>query len=87
MRCDHSILGGIWTELPPGVEQSAVVKEPIYSVFTMLEAVRLVESDPTVATTDDPGYGPGGIQELVKQALVMSVSSALHGYGCTDFQE
>ena len=87
MRCDHSILGGIWTELPPGVEQSAVVKEPIYSVFTMLEAVRLVESDPKVAPTDDPGFGRGGMQEPVKQALVMSVPSALHGSGFPNFQE
>ncbi|ORY61364.1 spermine/spermidine synthase [Pseudomassariella vexata] len=38
MRCDHSLLGGEWTKLP-----KYIVGEPIYSVFTMLEAVRLVE--------------------------------------------
>jgi hypothetical protein len=39
MRCDHSLLGGEWTKLP-----KIVVGEPVYAVFTMLEAVRLVET-------------------------------------------
>ncbi|KAI2628648.1 S-adenosyl-L-methionine-dependent methyltransferase [Hypoxylon sp. NC1633] len=38
MRCDHSLLGGEWTKLP-----RKIVAEPIYSVFTQLEAVRLVQ--------------------------------------------
>ncbi|KAI0839653.1 S-adenosyl-L-methionine-dependent methyltransferase [Hypoxylon sp. FL0890] len=38
MRCDHSLLGGEWTKFP-----RKIVAEPIYSVFTQLEAVRLVE--------------------------------------------
>ncbi|MCJ1418123.1 hypothetical protein MMC32_004468 [Xylographa parallela] len=42
MRCDHSLLGGEWT-LPSKYESR--VKEPIYSVFTLLEAVRLVETE------------------------------------------
>lgn len=40
MRCDHSLLGGEWT-LPP--DGKRMVAEPVYAVFTMLEAVRLVE--------------------------------------------
>lgn len=39
MRCDHSLLGGEWIRYK-GVR----VAEPIYGVFTMLEAVRLVET-------------------------------------------
>ncbi|KAL8897051.1 MAG: hypothetical protein Q9207_007410 [Kuettlingeria erythrocarpa] len=39
MRCDHSLLGGSWTPPPGYVER---VHEPIYAVFVMLEAVRLV---------------------------------------------
>ena len=49
MRCDHSLLGGEWV---PGVGKwpggkgneggRGVVGEPVYSVFIMLEAVRLV---------------------------------------------
>ncbi|RYP86130.1 hypothetical protein DL769_000808 [Monosporascus sp. CRB-8-3] len=38
MRCDHSLLGGEWTKF-----KKVRVGEPIYSVFTQLEAVRLVD--------------------------------------------
>lgn len=39
MRCDHSLLGGEWINF-----KGPRVAEPIYGVFTMLEAVRLVET-------------------------------------------
>ncbi|EXJ79747.1 hypothetical protein A1O3_08030 [Capronia epimyces CBS 606.96] len=42
MRCDHSLLGGEW-KMPPSKKNQRKVGEPIYAVFTMLEAVRLVE--------------------------------------------
>jgi hypothetical protein len=40
MRCDHSLLGGNWIKYktPTGVP------EPIYAVFVMLEAIRLVRT-------------------------------------------
>jgi len=38
MRCDHSLLGGEWVKF-----KADPVAEPIYGVFVMLEAVRLVE--------------------------------------------
>lgn len=41
MRCDHSLLGGEW------LAREAGVKEPIYGVFVMLEAVRLVKVEQT----------------------------------------
>lgn len=37
LRCDHSILGGEWISAAP-----SIVVDPIYAVFVMLEAVRLV---------------------------------------------
>lgn len=43
MRCDHSLLGGQWLVTDTRREQGWKVDEPIYSVFTMLEAVRLIE--------------------------------------------
>ncbi|KAJ5397601.1 Spermine/spermidine synthase family protein [Penicillium cosmopolitanum] len=43
MRCDHSLLGGQWTKSVPGYKPE--VEDPIYAVFAMLEAVRLVEPD------------------------------------------
>lgn len=42
MRCDHSLLGGEWTLPDDGKRR---VAEPVYAVFTMLEAVRLVERE------------------------------------------
>ncbi|KAI3333919.1 S-adenosyl-L-methionine-dependent methyltransferase [Ustulina deusta] len=38
MRCDQSLLGGEWTKFGRNI-----VAEPVYSVFTQLEAVRLVQ--------------------------------------------
>lgn len=46
MRCDHSLLGGEWTRRPP--HYNPRVSDPIYAVFTMLEAVRLVEFVPGI---------------------------------------
>ena len=44
MRCDHSLLGGEWVKfLGKGQFKGNQVAEPIYGVFAMLEAVRLVE--------------------------------------------
>ena len=51
MRCDHSLLGGEWINKPEG--HPAVLNEPIYSIFLMLEAVRLVETVSAKSTTDD----------------------------------
>jgi len=55
MRCDHSLLGG---EFIPPPNYHWIVKDPIYSIFTTLEAVRLVEADfsntlPAARTTND----------------------------------
>lgn len=41
MRCDHSLLGGEWFKHPRAAVSA--LREPVYSVFVMLEAVRLVE--------------------------------------------
>ena len=48
MRCDHSLLGGEW-KMPPNSKKAVERKvgEPIYSIFVMLEAVRLVEAGPS----------------------------------------
>ena len=51
MRCDHSLLGGEWINKPEG--HPAVLNEPIYTIFLMLEAVRLVETVSAKSTTDN----------------------------------
>lgn len=44
MRCDHSLLGGEWVRyIGVGQFEGNQVAEPVYGVFAMLEAVRLVE--------------------------------------------
>lgn len=40
LRCDHSLLGGEWVKVRPTDPR---VAEPIYSIFVMLEAVRLID--------------------------------------------
>ena len=45
MRCDHSLLGGEWTNTPR--------PEPIFAIFAMLEAVRLVEPDERQSHKED----------------------------------
>lgn len=49
MRCDHSLLGGEWLNPPEpkAGDPPRLVAEPIYAVFTMLEAVRLVDPPPS----------------------------------------
>ncbi|KAL2043795.1 hypothetical protein N7G274_003314 [Stereocaulon virgatum] len=50
MRCDHSLLGGEWLEKPK--RHSSVLNEPIYAIFVMLEAVRLVEIESSQSMID-----------------------------------
>ena len=45
MRCDHSLLGGEWKIPPRKGRRPPRTQEPIYAIFAMLEAVRLVETD------------------------------------------
>ncbi|KAK6360470.1 hypothetical protein TWF730_006612 [Orbilia blumenaviensis] len=56
LRCDHSILGGVWLpshpELKTPVPIPVHLREPIYAVFVMLEAVRLI--DPPARERSDP---------------------------------
>ena len=47
MRCDHSLLGGEWV-----MHQGLKVAEPVFGVFVMLEAVRLVEREKQVRDVD-----------------------------------
>ena len=66
MRCDHSLLGGEWINKPEG--HPARFNEPIYSIFVMLEAVRLLETpslQPPLETAEK--------KKKKKQALIMWV--------------
>lgn len=52
MRCDHSLLGGEWKATKARRFKGWKVNEPIYSVFEMLEAVRLIELDPPIVDAE-----------------------------------
>jgi len=59
LRCDHSLLGGEWLVTPTAYERGQRQRETIFSVFVLLEAVRLLENDsssvsPTIQ--DSPAY-------------------------------
>ncbi|KAJ9502145.1 hypothetical protein H2202_002209 [Exophiala xenobiotica] len=59
MRCDHSLLGGEW-KMSAQSNSKSRVGEPIYAIFTMLEAVRLVErSSPNRPRALSIGLGVG----------------------------
>jgi hypothetical protein len=49
MRCDHSLLGGEWLSRS---DRNSILAEPIYGVFVMLEAVRLVEVKKSVPDSE-----------------------------------
>lgn len=63
MRCDHSLLGGEWFPQPGHESQ---LREPVYAIFVMLEAVRLVQSADGSGSKREVGEGQ-------KSALVVYV--------------
>lgn len=58
MRCDHSLLGGEWFPQPGHEHQ---LREPVYAIFVMLEAVRLIQ----------PASGVQELQDRQENALIM----------------
>ncbi|KAL2176260.1 S-adenosyl-L-methionine-dependent methyltransferase [Thermothelomyces heterothallicus CBS 202.75] len=53
LRCDHSLLGGEWVKLiGQGRLKGNQVAEPVYSVFAMLEAVRLVKTPEPIVDSE-----------------------------------
>ncbi|PGH34868.1 hypothetical protein GX50_02318 [[Emmonsia] crescens] len=74
MRCDHSLLGGEWTQMPN--TQYPEVREPIYSIFTMLEAVRLINND-----DGSSRRGGSGTNSLVIGLGIGTTPTALINHG------
>ena len=70
MRCDHSLLGGEWINKPEG--HPAVLNEPIYAIFLMLEAVRLVQTVSAGDTTDNDKNA------LIVWVQILASASILH---------
>ncbi|KAI9683254.1 MAG: hypothetical protein M1822_006119 [Bathelium mastoideum] len=53
LRCDHSLLGGEWLVTPKLQEEGITRRESVYAVFSMLEAVRLVENKASARGDDE----------------------------------
>ncbi|CAI6340900.1 unnamed protein product [Periconia digitata] len=54
LRCDHSLLGGEWLVTPASYEKGQRKRETIFSVFVLLEAVRLVKPHKSISSAPVP---------------------------------
>ncbi|CUS07387.1 unnamed protein product [Tuber aestivum] len=93
LRCDHSLLGGVWESPPPGFEYvSQGVKEPIYAIFVMLEAVRLVDPPPKNPNPKALAIGLGigtAVNGLIAHGVetdVVELDPVVHQYATEFFQ-
>ncbi|KAH8665826.1 spermine/spermidine synthase family protein-like protein [Tricladium varicosporioides] len=89
MRCDHSLLGGEWL----AYKSSNGLREPIYGVFVMLEAVRLMETTQVTPLEEQTalviGLGIGTtpaalIQHGIKTTIV-EIDPVVHEYALKYF--
>ena len=94
LRCDHSLLGGEWLLTDTRRKNEGwKVNEPIYSVFEMLEAVRLMELEPSIADAEARALVVGlGIGTAPKAFLahgidttVVELDPVVHEYAMTYF--
>ncbi|KAK3349985.1 S-adenosyl-L-methionine-dependent methyltransferase [Lasiosphaeria hispida] len=95
LRCDHSLLGGEWVKfIGKGQFKGNQVAEPIYGVFAMLEAVRLVEMPQpivdTVAKALVIGLGvgtlPGALVAHGIHTTVVEIDPVVHAFASKYFQ-
>ena len=79
MRCDHSLLGGEFLLTEARRENEGwKVDEPIYSVFEMLEAVRLIETQPPILDAKAQALVIGlGIGTLPKAFLAHGINTTI----------
>ncbi|TDZ29016.1 Polyamine aminopropyltransferase [Colletotrichum spinosum] len=89
LRCDHSLLGGEWVR-----HKGPRVAEPIYGVFVMLEAVRLVKTKNPVPDSEanalNIGLGIGTLPAaLVAHGIsttVVEIDPVVHEFASKYFQ-
>ncbi|KAF1994280.1 S-adenosyl-L-methionine-dependent methyltransferase [Amniculicola lignicola CBS 123094] len=96
MRCDHSLLGGEWMVTPYAAERGQTQRETIFSVFVLLEAVRLVKDVEKVAPVPDTeksalviGLGIGTAPNaLISQGInttIVELDPVVHHYATKYF--
>ncbi|KAL8706649.1 MAG: hypothetical protein Q9225_007927, partial [Loekoesia sp. 1 TL-2023] len=93
MRCDHSLLGGEWLEQGG---QAPGLREPVYAIFVMLEAVRLVQPKAgTVRAQDDQesalviglgiGTTPSALVAHRIDTTVVEIDPVVHAFATQHF--
>ncbi|KAF2482834.1 S-adenosyl-L-methionine-dependent methyltransferase [Neohortaea acidophila] len=94
LRCDHSLLGGKWLLTPQRRElEGWTVDEPVYPVFEMLEAVRLLDLQPSVPDSQasalviglGTGTAPGALLAHGINTTVVEVDPIIHQYAVKHF--
>nr|OQO09240.1 hypothetical protein B0A51_18690 [Rachicladosporium sp. CCFEE 5018] len=93
LRCDHSLLGGEWQLTPERRKQGWQVSEPIYAVFEMLEAVRLLQSERPVSDKDAQalviglgiGTAPKALMSHGINTTIVELDPIVHRYASTYF--
>jgi spermidine synthase len=81
MRCDHSLLGGEWTHTVHTPDPAAKVAEPIYAVFAMLEAVRLVEASEGAQKSTESERNALAMYVLTAPILADNLLTSIRGLG------
>ena len=97
LRCDHSLLGGNWLAPPrtPGSSRDTLVPEPIYAIFTMLEAVRLIDPAPALTPPATQlkalniglgvGTAPSALIHHKINTTILELDPAVHAYAVQYF--
>ncbi|KAK0673013.1 S-adenosyl-L-methionine-dependent methyltransferase [Cercophora samala] len=95
MRCDHSLLGGEWVKfLNQGQFKGNQVAEPIYGVFAMLEAVRLVKTPEKIKDNEAKalviglgiGTTPAALVAHGIDTTVVEIDPVVHEFALEYFQ-
>ncbi|PMD48112.1 spermine/spermidine synthase [Hyaloscypha variabilis F] len=89
MRCDHSLLGGEWLSR----SHRNSLAEPIYGVFVMLEAVRLVEVKKSVPDSEAKalliglgiGTTPAALMAHGIDTTIVEIDPVVHEYATKYF--
>ncbi|KAK1759527.1 polyamine aminopropyltransferase [Echria macrotheca] len=94
MRCDHSLLGGEWVKfIGQGQFKGNQVAEPVYGVFAMLEAVRLVKMPKPIVDSKAKalviglgvGTTPGALVAHGIDTTVVEIDPAVHEFALKYF--
>ncbi|KAF2439258.1 S-adenosyl-L-methionine-dependent methyltransferase [Karstenula rhodostoma CBS 690.94] len=94
LRCDHSLLGGEWLVTPDAYAKGQRQRETIFSVFVLLEAVRLVETPAAALPAADTsalviglgiGTAPNALIAHGINTTIVELDPVVHAYATKYF--